>query len=93
MTNLDDLPIRPDLVGLLPYGAPQIDVPIRLNVNENTFGIPEEVALRIVQRTAEAALTLNRYPDREFMELRQMLAEFLGGNSGGGANLGCKRLE
>ena len=80
MTNLDDLPIRPDLVGLLPYGAPQIDVPIRLNVNENTFGIPEEVALRIVQRTAEAALTLNRYPDREFMELRQMLAEFLGGN-------------
>ena len=80
MTNLDDLPIRPDLVGQLPYGAPQIDVPIRLNVNENTFGIPEEVALRIVQRTAEAALTLNRYPDREFMELRQMLAEFLGGN-------------
>ena len=60
MTNLDDLPIRRDLVGQLPYGAPQIDVPIRLNVNENTFGIPEEVALKIVQRTAEAALTLNR---------------------------------
>jgi histidinol-phosphate aminotransferase len=68
------------LVGQLPYGAPQIDVPIRLNVNENTFGIPEEVALKIVQRTAEAALTLNRYPDREFIELRRMLAEFLGGN-------------
>jgi len=49
-------------------------------VNENTFGIPEEVALKIVQRTAEAALTLNRYPDREFIELRRMLAEFLGGN-------------
>ena len=80
MTNLDDLPIRRDLVGQLPYGAPQIDVPIRLNVNENTFGIPEEVALKIVQRTAEAALTLNRYPDREFIELRRMLAEFLGGN-------------
>ena len=80
MTNLEDLPIRRDLVGQLPYGAPQIDVPIRLNVNENTFGIPEEVALKIVQRTAEAALTLNRYPDREFIELRRMLAEFLGGN-------------
>jgi histidinol-phosphate aminotransferase len=80
VTNLDDLPIRRDLVGQLPYGAPQIDVPIRLNVNENTFGIPEEVALKIVQRTAEAALTLNRYPDREFIELRRMLAEFLGGN-------------
>lgn len=78
MTNLENLPLRPDLAGQLPYGAPQIDVPIRLNVNENTFGIPEEVALRIVQRIAEAALTLNRYPDREFMELRGMLADFLG---------------
>lgn len=78
MTNLEDLPIRPDLVGQLPYGAPQIDVQIKLNVNENTHGIPEEVALKIVERTAEAALTLNRYPDREFMALRLKLAEFLG---------------
>jgi len=78
VTNLEDLPIRPDLVGQLPYGAPQIDVQIKLNVNENTHGIPEEVALKIVERTAEAALTLNRYPDREFMALRLKLAEFLG---------------
>lgn len=78
MTNLEDLPLRPDLAGQLPYGAPQIDVPIRLNVNENNHGIPEAVALRIVERIAEAALTLNRYPDREFMKLREMLANFLG---------------
>ncbi|MDG2497013.1 MAG: histidinol-phosphate transaminase [Aquiluna sp.] len=78
MTNLENLPLRPDLAGQVPYGAPQIDVPIRLNVNENTHGISEQVALRIVERIAEAALTLNRYPDREFMELRGMLAEFLG---------------
>jgi len=78
VTNLEDLPLRPDLAGQLPYGAPQIDVPIRLNVNENNHGIPEAVALRIVERIAEAALTLNRYPDREFMKLREMLANFLG---------------
>jgi histidinol-phosphate aminotransferase len=76
--GLEDLPIRRDLEGLEPYGAPQLDVPIQLNVNENTFGIPEAVALAIVERIARATLTLNRYPDREFLELRAALAKFLG---------------
>lgn len=79
MTSLDDLPIRDDLRGLKPYGAPQLNVPIQLNVNENTFGIPEEVAVAIVERVAQATLSLNRYPDREFLELRQKLGAFLGG--------------
>ncbi|TMR88117.1 histidinol-phosphate transaminase, partial [Nonomuraea basaltis] len=35
--NLDDLPIRDDLKGKTPYGAPQIDVPVRLNTNENPY--------------------------------------------------------
>lgn len=82
MTNLEDLPIRPDLVGQVPYGAPQVDVPIKLNVNENTHGIPESVALKIVENTARAALTLNRYPDREFIELREAFAGFLGAGLG-----------
>ena len=77
MASLSDLPIRQDLRGLTPYGAPQIDVPVQLNVNENTFGIPEAVAVAIVERLAAATLTLNRYPDREFLELRTQLASFL----------------
>ena len=79
MTSLEDLPIREDLRGLKPYGAPQLNVPVQLNVNENTFGIPEPVALAIIERIAEATLTLNRYPDREFIELRGKLGNFLGG--------------
>jgi histidinol-phosphate aminotransferase len=78
--SLENLPIRFDLKGLKPYGAPQLDVPVQLNVNENTFGIPESVALAIVERLAQATLTLNRYPDREFFELRTALAKFLGGS-------------
>lgn len=78
MPGLEDLPIREDLRGLEPYGAPQLDVPVQLNVNENTFGIPEAVALAIVERVARATLSLNRYPDREFLELRSVLAGFLG---------------
>ena len=37
MTTLDDLPLRDELRGALPYGAPQLDVPVRLNVNENPY--------------------------------------------------------
>jgi histidinol-phosphate aminotransferase len=80
VTNLEDLPIRDDLKGLKPYGAPQLDVPIQLNVNENTFGIPEAVALDIIQELAGEVLKLNRYPDREFLELRAAFAQYLGHN-------------
>ena len=44
LTSLDDLPIRDDLRGRTPYGAPQKSVPVALNVNENTHPIPEDVA-------------------------------------------------
>ncbi len=80
VTNLEDLPLRDDLKGLKPYGAPQLDVPVQLNVNENTFGIPEAVALDIIQELAAEVLTLNRYPDREFLELRSAFAKYLGHN-------------
>ena len=80
MTNLEDLPLRPDLRGQKPYGAPQLNVPVQLNVNENTFGIPEQVALEIVQELAQEVIHLNRYPDREFLELRGQFAKYLGGN-------------
>ncbi|WP_291793081.1 histidinol-phosphate transaminase [Brevibacterium sp.] len=79
MTSLDSLPLRADLQGAAPYGAPVIDVPVRLNVNENAFDVPEPVVRAIGARVAEVAASLNRYPDREFTELRTLLAGYLGG--------------
>jgi histidinol-phosphate aminotransferase len=76
--SLADLPIRDDLRGLTPYGAPQEHVRIQLNVNENTHPIPENVAADIEASLAEAIRTVNRYPDREFSTLRESLANYLG---------------
>jgi len=78
VANLEDLPIRDDLKGRKPYGAPQLAVPVALNVNENTHRIPEEVAVDIIGRLAAAVLDINRYPDREFLSLRNSLADYLG---------------
>ena len=77
MANLSDLPIRDDLRGLEPYGAPQKAVRVALNVNENSHPIPEAVAQDIVESLAAAILTVNRYPDREFTALRESLARYL----------------
>lgn len=78
LAKLSALPLRESLRGLSPYGAPQIDVPIQLNVNENTHPLPQEVIDSIAQRVSAAAAGLNRYPDREFTELRTKLAAYLG---------------
>jgi histidinol-phosphate aminotransferase len=78
VASLSDLPIRDDLRGLTPYGAPQKHVRYALNVNENTHPIPEPVARHIVESLARAVLTMNRYPDREFTALRESLAGYLG---------------
>ncbi|PFG31052.1 histidinol-phosphate transaminase [Paramicrobacterium agarici] len=78
MTSLDDLPLRDNLRGRTPYGAPQAPVPVALNVNENTHGIPEAVAHDIVASVAASIIGLNRYPDREFTDLRRDFADYLG---------------
>lgn len=78
LNRLAKLPLRENLQGLEPYGAPQIDVPIQLNVNENTHPLPEAVHRAIVEEVSVAATGLNRYPDREFTELRERLAGYLG---------------
>jgi histidinol-phosphate aminotransferase len=75
---LDDLPIRADLRGRHPYGAPQLDVPYALNTNENSFPLPAALIEEIGQAAQHAAVTLNRYPDREASALRSQLADFLG---------------
>ncbi|WP_125132398.1 histidinol-phosphate transaminase [Microbacterium sp. 10M-3C3] len=77
-TRLDDLPLRDDLRGLVPYGAPQAALPVALNVNENTHPIPSEVADDILDGVARALRDVNRYPDREFTALREAFADYLG---------------
>ncbi|MFF7180555.1 histidinol-phosphate transaminase [Streptomyces sp. NPDC008121] len=75
--GIDDLPIRDELRGKTPYGAPQLDVPVQLNTNENPYPLPEPLVARIAERVAEAARGLNRYPDRDAIELRTELARYL----------------
>ncbi len=72
------LPIRPDLAGGTPYGAPQLDVPVRLNTNENPYPPSRWLAGRIGNAAAAQAGSLNRYPDRDAMALREDLAAYLG---------------
>ena len=81
-TTLADLPLREDLRGEHPYGAPQLDVPVVLNVNENPYPVAPEVVADIAAAVAQAAVGLNRYPDREFLDLRADLAAFLETESG-----------
>ncbi|KZE15965.1 MULTISPECIES: histidinol-phosphate transaminase [Brevibacterium] len=79
MGNIESLPVRSDLVGREPYGAPHLDVPVQLNVNENAYPIPDVVveAMRTAVDTHLAGL--NRYPDREFTALREHLVDYLTG--------------
>jgi histidinol-phosphate aminotransferase len=77
-----ELPVREDLRASTPYGAPQLDVPVRLNTNENSYDVPQDVALAVVEAVAREVQHLNRYPDREFGELRAALAGYLAGASG-----------
>ncbi|HEY4534526.1 MAG TPA: histidinol-phosphate transaminase [Enteractinococcus sp.] len=77
-TALEALPLRDNLRGQSPYGAPQLEVTHLLNTNENTHPVPQVVVDAIGDAVHHAASSLNRYPDREFTELRQRLANYLG---------------
>lgn len=78
-------PIRDELQGIEPYGAPQLDVPVQLNVNENPYGPSTATIADIATSVAQASVDLNRYPDREFTELRRGLAAYL--NTSGGTGI------
>ncbi|MHB1164605.1 MAG: histidinol-phosphate transaminase [Candidatus Nanopelagicales bacterium] len=75
-------PVRADLVGAASYGAPQLHVAARLNVNENPFALPDVVVRAVSDAVAAVAPGLNRYPDREAVALRQALADYLDHESG-----------
>ncbi len=80
-------PIREDLRGIEPYGAPQLSLeqaPVQLNVNENPYPPSPEAVADIAAAVADAATTLNRYPDREFTALREGLAAYLDTSGGTG---------
>ncbi|WP_457185624.1 histidinol-phosphate transaminase [Nocardioides sp. P5_E3] len=80
-------PLREELRGIEPYGAPQLSLeqaPVQLNVNENPYGPSPEAAADIARAVGAAAVSLNRYPDREFVELRSALAAYLDTSGGSG---------
>lgn len=66
---------RTDLADLLPYKAPQLDAPVKLNTNESPYPPPEDFMADLGRRVA--AIPLHRYPDRDFSELREKLARHL----------------
>ena len=84
MTRARALPVRDDLKDLTPYGAPQIDVPVRLNTNENPYPPSPRLVRAVADAVAGVAATLNRYPDRDAVELRKDLADYLGHGLTGG---------
>ncbi len=75
--TLDQLPLRDNLRGKSPYGAPQLTVPVQLNTNENPH--PPSTALidDVAESVRAAAADLHRYPDRDAVALRADLAAYL----------------
>ena len=80
--TLDKLPLREDLLGKTPYGAPQLDVPVRLNTNENPHPPTQGLVDDVVHAVREAAVDLHRYPDRNAVALRRDLAAYLRAKTG-----------
>ncbi|MBU3749961.1 MAG: histidinol-phosphate transaminase [Mycobacterium sp.] len=75
--GLEDLPLRANLRGKSPYGAPQLDVPVRLNTNENPHPPSAALVEDVTGSVREAARQLHRYPDRDAVALRRDLAGYL----------------
>jgi histidinol-phosphate aminotransferase len=82
VSGLDRLPLRPELRGRTPYGAPQLPARFRLNTNENPYPLPEGLLADLGAALAAAARDLNRYPDRDALALRTDLAGYLRRTSG-----------
>jgi histidinol-phosphate aminotransferase len=80
--TLDELPLREDLRGRSPYGAPQLDVTVRLNTNENPYSPPPELVADVTRAVHTAAEELHRYPDRDAVGLRTDLAAYLTASTG-----------
>jgi histidinol-phosphate aminotransferase len=88
--TLDELPLRDDLRGKSPYGAPQLAVPVRLNTNENPHPPTKALVDDVVASVRDAAADLHRYPDRDAVALRRDLATYLTAQTG--VRLGVENL-
>ncbi|MGB3303178.1 MAG: histidinol-phosphate transaminase [Gordonia sp. (in: high G+C Gram-positive bacteria)] len=75
--TLTDLPLRESLRGKSPYGAPQLQVPVILNTNENPHPPSQALIDDVAKAVGAAAEELHRYPDRDAMGLRSDLAAYL----------------
>jgi len=73
------VPLRRELIGVDPYGAPEISGMVRLNVNENPYPPSRALQGELAQAVALAIGDINRYPDRDATVLRAGLAAYLGG--------------
>jgi histidinol-phosphate aminotransferase len=82
MSSPDELPLRPELRGRSPYGAPQVPATHRLNTNENPYPLPAELLADLGTALGHAAVDLNRYPDRDAVGLRSDLAAYLSRTTG-----------
>jgi histidinol-phosphate aminotransferase len=80
--TLDDLPLRDNLRGKSPYGAPQLSVPVRLNTNENPHPPTQALVEDVAASVRDAASELHRYPDRDALALRGDLASYLSVQTG-----------
>ncbi|KQU31306.1 MULTISPECIES: histidinol-phosphate transaminase [unclassified Rhodococcus (in: high G+C Gram-positive bacteria)] len=81
-TALSDLPLRDSLVGKSPYGAPQLEVPVQLNTNENPHPPSAALVEDVARSVREAAASLHRYPDRDAVALRTDLAAYVAARTG-----------
>lgn len=80
--TLADLPLRPELANESPYGAPQLTVAVRLNTNENPYAPSDALIEELAHEIAETATELNRYPERDCIELREQLAQYVSKQTG-----------
>ena len=75
------LSLNSNIRELKPYGAPQIPAQVRLNTNENPYPLDESLQNKIISEISQRVSNLNRYPDRDAIELRTTLAEYINGIS------------
>ena len=73
--------LNKNLRELTPYGAPQIPAQIRLNTNENPYPLRPEIQEQIISELSANLADLNRYPDRDALKLRELLAQYINENS------------
>ena len=90
--TLADLPLRDNLRGKSPYGAPQLVVPVRLNTNENPHPPSQALVDDVAHSVREAAAELHRYPDRDAVALRSDLAAYLSLKTGVAVGVGSAAI-